>query len=161
MSRWTQYDEDEYRLPEGFKRTGYDADTHQYYFKDASGQMYEGAEGAEYSEMTPIAANADEEDYPEPTTQSIPYQPMLPFFFTRGRIYASCLEVCLKTLHRLCWNNPRCCCPRHMLGCVCSIQLFNGRHSETQSRDRLQCVVTWPKTLCPIRVLNIQNTHFI
>ncbi|THU89374.1 hypothetical protein K435DRAFT_865353 [Dendrothele bispora CBS 962.96] len=32
MGRWTQYDEDEYRLPPGVRRTGYDADTGQYHF---------------------------------------------------------------------------------------------------------------------------------
>lgn len=35
------------------KRVGYDADTGRYYFKDREGQMYEGAEDAEFSEMTP------------------------------------------------------------------------------------------------------------
>lgn len=69
MGRWTQYDEvsskysrpfqpsltdvqDEYRLPEGMKRTGYDADTGRYYFQDKHGAIWQGAEGAEFSEMT-------------------------------------------------------------------------------------------------------------
>jgi hypothetical protein len=70
MGRWTQYDEvgtislpntsvlandaykDDYRLPEGMKRVGYDSDTGRYYFRDSNGVLYEGGEGAEYSEMT-------------------------------------------------------------------------------------------------------------
>ncbi|KAF7977020.1 hypothetical protein HWV62_4968 [Athelia sp. TMB] len=55
MGRWTQYDEDEYRLPHGMKRVGYDADSGRYFFKDSEGQMYQGAEGAEFSEMVPIS----------------------------------------------------------------------------------------------------------
>ncbi|ESK95691.1 carbohydrate-binding module family 50 protein [Moniliophthora roreri MCA 2997] len=36
MGRWTQYDEDEYRLPPGVKRTGYDADTGVYFFSNGT-----------------------------------------------------------------------------------------------------------------------------
>ena len=43
--------QDEYRLPEGMKRVGYDADTGRYYFRDTSGSLWTGAQGAEYSEM--------------------------------------------------------------------------------------------------------------
>lgn len=71
MGRWTQEDEvcfsspelllltsqhlilqDDYRLPEGMKRTGYDADTGRYYFTDQDGSVWEGAQGAQFSEMT-------------------------------------------------------------------------------------------------------------
>ncbi|KAF8892860.1 hypothetical protein CPB85DRAFT_1230453 [Mucidula mucida] len=67
MGRWTQYDEDEYRLPEGMERIGYDADSQTYTFRDADGSIWKGAEGAEYSEMTkvsdaPSAADADAEN---------------------------------------------------------------------------------------------------
>ena len=44
--------QDDYRLPEGMKRTGYDADTGRYYFTDQEGNVWEGAQGAEFSEMT-------------------------------------------------------------------------------------------------------------
>jgi len=54
MGRWTQYDEDDYRLPEGMKRIGYDADTMQYCFRDRDGSMWQGAEGADYGEMTRV-----------------------------------------------------------------------------------------------------------
>ncbi|KAH6874985.1 hypothetical protein BKA70DRAFT_1479011 [Coprinopsis sp. MPI-PUGE-AT-0042] len=55
MGRWTQYDEDDYRLPEGMKRIGYDADAGRYYFKDADGSVWQSAEGSEYGELTKVS----------------------------------------------------------------------------------------------------------
>lgn len=55
MGRWTQYDEDSYRLPEGMKRIGYDADTGRYTFQDRDGSLWTGAQGAEFSEMTRVS----------------------------------------------------------------------------------------------------------
>ncbi|KAG6901970.1 hypothetical protein C0995_006069 [Termitomyces sp. Mi166 len=55
MGRWTQEDEDDFRLPEGMKRTGYDADTGRYYFTDMNGSVWEGAQGAQFSEMTLVS----------------------------------------------------------------------------------------------------------
>ncbi|KAF8640850.1 hypothetical protein AX17_000498 [Amanita inopinata Kibby_2008] len=55
MGRWTQFDEDEYNLPEGMKRIGYDADEGCYYFRDSDGSVWRGAEGARYSEMTKVS----------------------------------------------------------------------------------------------------------
>ncbi|KAJ7481770.1 hypothetical protein FB451DRAFT_1170917 [Mycena latifolia] len=55
MGRWTQYDEDSYRLPAGMVRTGYDADTGQYIFQDRSG-TYRGLPGAQYGPMFPASA---------------------------------------------------------------------------------------------------------
>lgn len=71
MGRWTQYDEvsglhcytyshpfahwrlqDDYRLPEGMERIGYDADTMQYCFRDRDGSVWQGSEGAEFGKMT-------------------------------------------------------------------------------------------------------------
>src|SRR5579863_7814682 len=70
MGRWSQYDEvrtlsffglsrynyqnqqDDYRLPEGFKRVGYDADSGKYFFRDKEGQLWEGQEGEHFGEMT-------------------------------------------------------------------------------------------------------------
>ncbi|KAG8219294.1 carbohydrate-binding module family 50 protein [Butyriboletus roseoflavus] len=54
MGRWTQYDEDDYRLPEGVKRIGYDGDTGCYYFRDREGVVYKGPEGSEFGELTQI-----------------------------------------------------------------------------------------------------------
>ncbi|KAJ7083307.1 hypothetical protein B0H15DRAFT_850542, partial [Mycena belliarum] len=58
MGRWTQYDEDSTRLPEGMERIGYDSDTGRYYFRDQAGAVWEGAEGAEFSEMTRVSSGA-------------------------------------------------------------------------------------------------------
>ncbi|KDQ62850.1 carbohydrate-binding module family 50 protein [Jaapia argillacea MUCL 33604] len=54
MGRWTQYDEDSYRLPEGMKRVGYDADTQKYSYRDRDGSLWEGPEGASYGELTQV-----------------------------------------------------------------------------------------------------------
>jgi len=57
MGRWTQYDEDDYRLPEGMKRVGYDADTQRYTFQQGqNGGLYVGAPGARFGEMTRASA---------------------------------------------------------------------------------------------------------
>ncbi len=47
--------QDEYRLPEGMKRIGYDADSGRYIFQDRDGSIWQGAQGAEFSEMTKSA----------------------------------------------------------------------------------------------------------
>ena len=44
--------QDDYRLPEGMKRVGYDADTRKYYFRDSDGSLWESAEGNQYGELT-------------------------------------------------------------------------------------------------------------
>ncbi|KAI0352277.1 hypothetical protein OH77DRAFT_812219 [Trametes cingulata] len=51
MGRWTQYDEDSYRLPEGMKRVGYDSDTGRYQFRAQDGSLWEGPQGAQFGEM--------------------------------------------------------------------------------------------------------------
>ncbi|KIK57308.1 hypothetical protein GYMLUDRAFT_768715 [Collybiopsis luxurians FD-317 M1] len=76
MGRWTQYDEDDYRLPSGFTRVGYDADTGQYSYRDRSGSEWTGAPYAQYGPLRPVGGThrADagvevdaEEDLPSPT----------------------------------------------------------------------------------------------
>ncbi|KAH8833780.1 hypothetical protein DL96DRAFT_1578376 [Flagelloscypha sp. PMI_526] len=54
MGRWTQYDEDDYRLPEGMKRVGYDADTQQYTYKDSAGQAWQGEPRAQYGTLNRV-----------------------------------------------------------------------------------------------------------
>ncbi|KAJ6457270.1 hypothetical protein C8R45DRAFT_913662 [Mycena sanguinolenta] len=44
--------QDEARLPAGMERIGYDSDTGRYYFRDRSGSVWQGAQGAQFSEMT-------------------------------------------------------------------------------------------------------------
>ncbi|THU78267.1 hypothetical protein K435DRAFT_762112 [Dendrothele bispora CBS 962.96] len=55
MGRWTQSTEDSCRLPEGFRRIGYDSDTERYIFEDRNGQRYYSAPGSEYGKLTPAA----------------------------------------------------------------------------------------------------------
>ncbi|KAK3197763.1 hypothetical protein GRF29_216g1232542 [Pseudopithomyces chartarum] len=53
MGRWANRDSDEERLPEGFQRIGYDADTQTYTFRAPDGTIYESAEGNRYGELYP------------------------------------------------------------------------------------------------------------
>ncbi|KAI3607987.1 carbohydrate-binding module family 50 protein [Moniliophthora roreri] len=54
MGRWTQYEEAEHRLPEGFTRTGYDADTGRYTYEDREGRQYRSEPYTEYGKLTPV-----------------------------------------------------------------------------------------------------------
>ncbi|KAI2612180.1 carbohydrate-binding module family 50 protein [Hypoxylon fragiforme] len=52
MGRWSQYDTDEERLPEGMKRIGYDADDQVYTFRDTrDGSIWESAPGNRYGQL--------------------------------------------------------------------------------------------------------------
>ncbi|EKG17893.1 hypothetical protein MPH_04842 [Macrophomina phaseolina MS6] len=50
-NRWSSYDTDSYRLPAGMVRSGYDADSQTYFFRDSSGQEYKSASGSEYGRL--------------------------------------------------------------------------------------------------------------
>jgi len=52
MGYWSQFDEDSTRLPPGFRRIGYDADTATYTYEDPDGIRYEGAPCCEYGVLT-------------------------------------------------------------------------------------------------------------
>ncbi|KAJ7087150.1 hypothetical protein C8R44DRAFT_893310 [Mycena epipterygia] len=58
MGRWTQSDEDVDRLPEGVKRTGYDAGSGRYTFCDCEGNVYMGPPHEEYGALTLVGKNA-------------------------------------------------------------------------------------------------------
>jgi len=69
MSRFSYYDTDEERLPEGMRRVGYDADTQVYTFRDdTDGSLWEGAPGATYGQLTrvsgPSQQSTSEEEQP-------------------------------------------------------------------------------------------------
>ncbi|CAA9958771.1 hypothetical protein P3342_003681 [Pyrenophora teres f. teres] len=51
MGRWTDMDSDAERLPPGFERIGYDADTQTYKFRDTDGNIYESEPGNRYSKL--------------------------------------------------------------------------------------------------------------
>ncbi|KAJ7242046.1 hypothetical protein C8J57DRAFT_1368246 [Mycena rebaudengoi] len=55
MGRWTQFEEDSYRLPEGMKRVAYDADTARYTFRDRDGRVYVGPSGEDYGVLTLVS----------------------------------------------------------------------------------------------------------
>ncbi|KAM0287017.1 hypothetical protein ACHAQH_000702 [Verticillium albo-atrum] len=55
MSRFSRYDTDEERLPEGMTRTGYDADTQTYSYRDSDGSHWEGAPGNEFGHLTRVS----------------------------------------------------------------------------------------------------------
>ncbi|TFK75745.1 hypothetical protein BDN72DRAFT_954890 [Pluteus cervinus] len=57
MSRFNRYEEDIHRLPSGWKRISYDADTRVYTFRDEKGALYQSAPGEEYGILTPISRN--------------------------------------------------------------------------------------------------------
>ncbi|KAI8936742.1 hypothetical protein NX059_007129 [Plenodomus lindquistii] len=53
MGRYADMDSDAERLPEGFERIGYDADTSIYTFRAPDGTLYESAPGNRYGELQP------------------------------------------------------------------------------------------------------------
>lgn len=66
MSRFSRYDTDEERLPEGMTRIGYDADTQTYTYRDAAGQTYEGAPGATYGHLSRTGDAGEDEPFMAP-----------------------------------------------------------------------------------------------
>lgn len=61
MSRFSQYDTDEERLPEGMTRVGYDADTEVYTFQDSDGSYWESAPGNRYGHLTRVSGGPAQE----------------------------------------------------------------------------------------------------
>src|SRR4051794_10644473 len=57
MGKWSQYDTDAERLPDGMSRVGYDADTQTYTYRDRTGRKYEGAPGVRYGTMWPVRSS--------------------------------------------------------------------------------------------------------
>ncbi|KAJ8120284.1 hypothetical protein ONZ43_g2966 [Nemania bipapillata] len=81
MARWSEYDTDEERLPEGMQRIGYDADTQVYTFRDAQGGIWESAPGSQYGHLrrvhdAPPSYGEDDESSPtQPLTYAAPDGP--------------------------------------------------------------------------------------
>lgn len=63
MSRFSRYDTDEERLPDGMTRVGYDADTQVYTFQDSDGSLWESAPGNQYGQLTKVSDGPDPDDY--------------------------------------------------------------------------------------------------
>jgi hypothetical protein len=83
MGRFSHYDTDEERLPEGMQRIGYDADTEIYTYRDADGSIWEGPPGSRYGHLTrvsspqvpPAHAGGGEDDDDDPEAPP-PYRPV-------------------------------------------------------------------------------------
>ncbi|KAM7206131.1 hypothetical protein V8F20_002913 [Naviculisporaceae sp. PSN 640] len=60
MGRWSHFDTDEERLPDGMKRVGYDADTQVYTYRDTDGSYWEGAPGVQYGKLFRVRSHRDE-----------------------------------------------------------------------------------------------------
>ena len=106
MSRFSRYDTDEERLPEGMSRVGYDADTQVYTFRDSDGSYWESAPGNQYGNLTRVGgADHYDPDDTEPFLVSEEHQqkpswrhdmmPLLNF----GLIIGVCFLLLLWGLH--------------------------------------------------------------
>jgi len=80
MSAYHDYhDDDQGRLPPGFKRVGYDADTETYTYESPEGELYQGASGNRYGRLVPVSAPIDC-DFEEPVHDNTSsYRYFLPF----------------------------------------------------------------------------------
>jgi hypothetical protein len=82
MGRWSQYDTDEERLPEGMTRIGYDADEEVYTFRDTDGSIWESAPGNQYGRLTrvsrPPPPRESFDDETEPEDLPPPYEVVEP-----------------------------------------------------------------------------------
>ncbi|KAI1331103.1 carbohydrate-binding module family 50 protein [Xylariaceae sp. FL0255] len=73
--RWSEYDTDAERLPEGMQRIGYDADDQTYTFRDADGSIWESAPGNRYGQLrrvtTTLPSYGDDEEEEASATQPL------------------------------------------------------------------------------------------
>ncbi|KII96127.1 hypothetical protein PLICRDRAFT_49022 [Plicaturopsis crispa FD-325 SS-3] len=74
MGPWSQYDSDSSRLPTGFTRVAYDADSGCYTFRDSSGKLWRGNPGEQYGVMHRVVARPSDrrlfaDDPPRPKPQ--------------------------------------------------------------------------------------------
>ncbi|KAI0429663.1 carbohydrate-binding module family 50 protein [Xylaria sp. FL1042] len=77
MARWSEYDTDEERLPEGMQRIGYDADTQTYTFRDADGSIWESAPGNRYGRLRRVEASSTLPSYGQEDDESSPTQQLM------------------------------------------------------------------------------------
>ncbi|KAI0137027.1 hypothetical protein BJ170DRAFT_589978 [Xylariales sp. AK1849] len=72
MGRWSHYDTDEERLPEGMTRIGYDADDQTYTYRDTDGSTWESAPGSQYGRLTRVSGPPQPRDTDGSTRESAP-----------------------------------------------------------------------------------------
>lgn len=61
VSRYRDLDDDEARLPHGFQRVGYDADTQTYTYQSPEGELYVGEPGNRYGQLRRASQEAEVE----------------------------------------------------------------------------------------------------
>ncbi|KAH7242576.1 hypothetical protein BKA59DRAFT_233515 [Fusarium tricinctum] len=103
MSRFSRYDTDEERLPEGMQRVGYDADSQVYTFRDADGSYWESAPGNQYGHLTKVGEARPEGQETETFLMTSPqHQPKLSWF-TEMKPFLNFLMLVILSLVLLCW----------------------------------------------------------
>jgi LysM domain len=84
MSRFSQYDSDSERLPEGMTRVGYDADTQTYTYKDSDGSYWEGPAGARYGRLRRVDVQCEMQPLDIEQDRKRTWRYMKPFFVLCG-----------------------------------------------------------------------------
>ncbi|KAF5345303.1 hypothetical protein D9758_008455 [Tetrapyrgos nigripes] len=82
MGRWDQYEQDDFRLPDGFQRIGYDGDTQESVFQDREGNIYRSSPGVPYGPLRQVSKphqrNESSESNSNPFDDPPPYTPNPP-----------------------------------------------------------------------------------
>ncbi|CAF3613916.1 hypothetical protein SNK03_002571 [Fusarium graminearum] len=104
MSRFSRYDTDEERLPEGMQRVGYDADSQVYTFRDADGSYWESAPGNQYGHLTKVGEARPEGQESESFLVTSPqYNEPKMSWFTEMRPFLNFLMLIILSLLLLFW----------------------------------------------------------
>jgi hypothetical protein len=103
MSRFSRYDTDEERLPEGMQRVGYDADTQVYTFRDADGSYWESAPGNEYGQLTKVGEARPEGQETETFLMTSQQQRPKMTWFTEMKPFLNFLMLVILSLVLLFW----------------------------------------------------------
>ncbi|PNY29021.1 Peptidoglycan-binding LysM [Tolypocladium capitatum] len=108
MSRYSHYDTDEERLPEGMTRVGYDADTQVYTFQDSDGSCWESAPGCRYGRLSRVGdgpsgdaadAASDSEPFLAPAQPQMSWRHDLMPLLNFGVLVGLCLLLLFWYLH--------------------------------------------------------------
>ncbi|KAM0558058.1 hypothetical protein ACHAPJ_005225 [Fusarium lateritium] len=102
MSRFSRYDTDEERLPEGMERVGYDADSQTYTFRDADGSYWESAPGNQYGHLTKVGEAHPEAEETEGFLVSDQRQPRMSWM-TEMKPFLNFLMLIILSLVLLFW----------------------------------------------------------
>ncbi|KAF5020659.1 hypothetical protein F66182_7315 [Fusarium sp. NRRL 66182] len=103
MSRFSRYDTDEERLPEGMERVGYDADSQVYTFRDADGSYWESAPGNQYGHLTKVGESYPDAQDTEPFLVSDQQRRPSMSWYTEMRPFLNFLMLVVLSLVLLFW----------------------------------------------------------